>query len=272
LLAVITLLSVGLIGGLMSVANAFQISGDVKRTTGDGVPNVNIVIIKRGGSRPVKTTVTNNSGHYTVAALSAGSYAVYALDDPSRARHRIFRQPDIGDNPAATRIVDSSRVVNFTARGPDDTEPAIDILQPSDASGTIAAPTSVSGVASDEGDDTDGDGTPDRPAAGVGQVVVALARDVNIVGGTANAFNFVTRRFEPVSISDLISNLSPTNPDIVKYIKFARLSGTNWTASLPSTDRDGNLVFVSNETYYVAAVALDKAGNVANTSVFFVVD
>jgi Carboxypeptidase regulatory-like domain len=264
-LAVITLLSVGLIGGLVSAANAFQISGDVKRTTGDGVPNVDIVVIKRGGSRRVKTTVTDSSGHYTVAALSAGSYAVYALDDPSRARHRIFRQPGTGDNPAFTRIVDSGRVVNFTARGRDDTEPAIDIL-------SIAAPTSVSGVASDDGDDTDGDGTPDRPAAGVGQVVVALARDVNPVEGTANAFNFVTRHFEQVSINDLMSNLSPTNPDIVKYIKFASLSGKSWTASLPSTDRDGNAVFVRGDSYYVAAVALDKAGNVAYTPVFFVVD
>ena len=270
--AVITWLGVGLIGGLVSTADAFQIRGDVQRTTGAGVPNVDIVVVKRGGSRLVKTAVTNSSGHYTVLGLPAGAYAVYALDDPSRATHRIFRQPGTDNNPAATRIVDSGRVVNFTARGLDDTEPTIDILQPSGTSGAIAAPTIASGVASDAGDDTDGDGTPDRRAAGVGQVIVALARDVNIFGGTANAFNFVTRRFEPVKLSDLISNLSPSNPDIVKFIKFASLSGTSWTASLPSTDRDGNPVFVSDDTYYVAAAALDKAGNVEGTFVSFVVE
>jgi hypothetical protein len=272
LLAVTTLLGVGLIGGLVSTAAAFQISGDVKRTTGAGVPNVDIVVIKKSGSRPVKTAVTDSNGHYRVAALSAGPYIVYAVDNPSRAAHRIFRQPGTGNNPASIRIVDSNRVVNFTARGPDDTEPAIAILQPSDAAGPIAAPTSVRVDASDEGDDTDGDGTPDRPEAGVGQVVIALARDVDIFRGTANAFNFVTRRFEQVSLSDLISDLSPYNPDIVKYIAFASLSGTRWTASLPRTDGDGNLVFVSGDTYYVAAAALDKAGNVAGAYVDFVID
>ena len=190
----------------------------------------------------------------------------------NRATHRVFRQPETGANPAATSIVDRDRGVHCTARGLDDPEPTLAILQPSEAAGAIAAPPLASGVAADVGEERDGARTPERRAAGGGQVRIAVAREGNMLGGTATACNVVTRRFAPVQRSALIRHLVPRKPAIIKSRKGARLSGSRWTGSLPSTDRDGNAMFVSAETSYIAAAAREKAGHVAGTYVSFVVE
>jgi hypothetical protein len=261
------LLGLGLTLGLVGAANAFQISGDVKRTdlTGAGIKGVKIIAAKKTGQRPVGTAVTDDNGHYVIGQLPAGSYFVYAFDRPARSEHRVFKEPETNRNPASTIISDTNVVVNFTSRGLDNASPSIQILQPAASSSetdTVPPPTLASGVATDVGDDTDGDNTPDRRAAGVGQVVVSIVKDIDFSTLNAKGFNFVTRRFEDINVSNLLSSgFSTINAQTVKFAVVASRSGDNWSTPLPTTDRDGNPVFASGVTYYIGANAYDKAGN-----------
>jgi hypothetical protein len=177
-------MSFGLAVGLLSAANAFQISGDVRRNIlpRDGIKGVKIIAAKKTGNRTVGTAVTDANGHYVIGSLPAGAYFVYAFDNPARSEYRIFGEDGSNRNPASTTISDTNVVVNFGSRGLDSTPPSLEILQPSGSSSSsdpVPPPTLASGVASDSGDDTNGDNLPDRRAAGVGQVVVSIVKDVD---------------------------------------------------------------------------------------------
>jgi hypothetical protein len=67
----------------------------------------------------------------------------------------------------------------------------------------------------------------------------------------------------------LSSGFATINPTTVKFARVATWSGGNWSAPLPTTDRDGNPVFASGGTYYIGANAYDKAciGGLAFTSI-----